>query len=473
MHNPKREMVLALAVALAVRALPLAFGYEYYGDSPVRIEAAERWAAHPHLWRGFSEAFQYGPLHLSLIGWLIELLGNRVVAARALSLVCGLLGVWLLGLLTLRHRDAASARWAMFGLALSPLHIQASTTGASEAVFLAMFLGALVLLESEQVALAALLIGAAGLVRYDGWLYVPLFTGYLWWRQRDHLRAAGFAVLAAAPALGWMAVNKRYTGDALAPVHYITRDHLALARMMFDYFGSTRWRLYGLTYWPFAVCGILTPALGIAAMTGAFRTLWRRTSGWELSAIAWLPVAYFTFRTSVLGDFRPLARFALITATLSLIFARDVISPRLRAPVIALMILWPLGLAAVSWNQNGGTAEWARPLSPISSVPPGVAQAATWLREHAKPDDIVLVDAVWDYLDIPLVFAAGLPDQQWIRASWTDDFDQRLARRDPTLAVLLYQGKLGDWTKDRFDFRGKTFCMQQRYVFATIYTRCE
>src|SRR5471032_2619834 len=159
MHNPKREVFLALLVALAVRALPLAFGYEYYGDSPVRIEAAERWAAHPHLWRGFSEAFQYGPLHLSLIGWLIELLGNRVVAARALSLVCGLLGVWLLGLLTLRHRDAASARWAMFGLALSPLHIQASTTGASEAVFLAMFLGTLALLESEHVALAAVLLG--------------------------------------------------------------------------------------------------------------------------------------------------------------------------------------------------------------------------------------------------------------------------------------------------------------------------
>jgi len=471
MYNQKREVALALAVALAMRALPLVVGYEYYGDSPVRIEAAERWAAHPHLWRGFSESFQYGPLHLSLIGWLIQLLGNRVVAARALSLLCGLLGVWLLGLLTLRHRDAASARWAMYGLALSPLHIQASTTGASEAVFLAMFLGALVLLESEQVALAAVLLGAAGLVRYDGWLYVPLFTALLWWRQRDHLRAAGFAVLAAAPALGWMAVNQRYAGDALAPVHYIAADHRALAKMMFDYFGSARWRLYGLTYWPFAVCGIVTPLLGIAAMSGAFKALWRRTNGWELAAIAWLPVAYFMFRTSVLGDFRPLARFAMIAATLSLIFARDMISQRLRAPVIALMILWPVGLAAVSWNRDGGAAEWARPLSPISSLPPGIAQAADYLR-CVQPGDVVLVDTVWDYLDIPLVFAAGLADQQWIRAAWTDDFEQRLARRDPTLAVLLYQGKLGDWTKDRFDFRGKSFCLEKRFVYATIYARC-
>jgi len=38
--------------------------------------------------------------------------------------------------------------------------------------------------------------------------------------------------------------------------------------------------------------------------------------------------------------------------------------------------------------------------------------------------------------------------------------------------VLLYQGKLGDWTKDRFDFRGKSFCLEKRFVYATIYARC-
>jgi hypothetical protein len=472
MHNPKREVIPALLVALAARALPLAFGYEYYGDSPVRIEAAQLWAAHPHLWHGFAEAFQYGPLHLSLIGWCIELVGNRVVAARALSLVCGLAGVWLLGLLTLRHRDAGSARWAMFGLALSPLHIQASTTGASEAVFLALFLGTLVLLERDQVTLAALLLGAAGLVRYDGWLYVPLCALMLWWKQRDHLRAAGFAVLAGAPALGWMVINQRYTGDALAPLHYINADHRALAKMMFDYFGGARWRLYGLAYWPFAICGVVTPLLGLAAIWGAFRALKRRSAGWELALLAWLPVAYFIFRTSVVGDFRPMARFAMVASTLSLIFARDVIKPWLRAPVIAVMVAWPLVLFGMSWNRDGSAAEWARPLSPISSLPPGIAEAAVSLRETAKPSDVVLLDAVWDYLDIPLAFAAGLPDQQWIRASWTDDFEQRWQRLDPTLAVLLYQGKLGDWTKDRFDFRNKSFCLKHRFTYATIYTRC-
>src|SRR6185312_82951 len=99
----------------------------------------------------------------------------------------------------------------------------------------------------------------------------------------------------------------------------------------------------------------------------------------------------------------------------------------------------PLALFAASWNREGGLAEWARPLSPVSSLPPGIAQASQWLKHNAG-DDVVLLDGVWDYLDIPLAFAAGLPDHQWIRASWTDDFDLRLARfKPPGLAVLLYQ----------------------------------
>jgi hypothetical protein len=472
MHNPKRDVFLALLLAVAARALPLALGFEHYGDSPVRIELAERWAAHPHMWRGFTEAYQYGPLHLTLLGWLVEALGDRVAAARALSLVSGLLGVWLIGRLTLRHRDAASARWAMFGLALSPLHIQSSTTGASEALFLALFLGSLVLLEEEQVALSAVLIGAAGLVRYDGWLYAALFTTLLFYRSRDRLRSTGFAVLALAPALGWMAVNARYAGDALAPIHHIDADHRALAKMMFEAFGGLRWRAYGLVYWPMAVCGVLSPVLGAAAVWGAFRAVRRRSSGWELAVVAWLPLAYFTFRTSVLGDFRPLARFAMVGSALSLIFARDVLGPKLRAPAAAVMVAWPLFLGFASWHRGDGLAEWARPLSPISTLPPGIAEAAQYLREHAKPADVVLLDGVWDYLDIPLAFAAGLPEQQWIRAAWTDDFEQRWRRLDPTMAVLIYQGTLGDFTQDRFTYRGKSFCLTQRFTYASVYHRC-
>ncbi|HZX93796.1 MAG TPA: glycosyltransferase family 39 protein [Myxococcales bacterium] len=470
-----RSPLVPLAVALAARIVPAIAGYEHYGDAPVRIEIAERWAAHPHLWHGFLETYQYGPLHLTLIGALVRLLGDRVVAARALSLGCGLAGVWLLGAIARRERGEEAAFWAALALALSPLHIQASATGASEAVFLALFLAALWLTLEERAFAAALVLGAAGLVRYDGWMYVPLFAGLLALRTRDGFRAAGFAAIALAPAFFWMWVNARYAGDALLPIRHIDRDHLALARMALSWFGQARYRLYGLVYWPLAVCLVATPALGLASLWGSARCLWRRAAGWELVTIAWLPALYFTFRTAVLADFRPMARFAMVASALSLVFASDALA-RLRRPArafaLALGVATPLALAAVSWNRTGSLAEWARPLSPIGSLPPGIAEAAAWLKHDTTPGDTVLLDGVWDYLDIPLAFAAGLPDAQWIRAAWVEDFEQRLLRRTPTRAVLIYQGKLGDFRKDRFDFRGLSFCLAERFTYASVYRRC-
>lgn len=475
----KRGSLVPLAIALVARIVPAVWGYEHYGDAPVRIELAERWAAHPHLWHGFLEAYQFGPLHLTLIGALIRLLGDRVLAARALSLVCGLVGVWLLGRIASRERGERAAFWAALGLALSPLHIQASSTGASEAVFLALLLASLWLALEEQALFAAVLLGAAGLVRYDGWMYVPLLGAVLFLRSRDLPRALGFCALATAPAVFWMAVNAHFTGDSLAPIHHIDRDHLALAKMALGWFGQARYRLYGLVYWPLAVCLLATPVLGLLALWGSGRCLLRRSPGWDLVALAWLPAAYFTFRTAVLADFRPMARFAMVASAVSLIFAwdaLDLLTRRARAFAAAaaavIALCTPLFLAAVSWNRTGGLAEWARPLSPIGSLPPGIAEAAAWLKENATPRDTVLLDGVWDYLDIPLAFAAGLPDEQWIRAAWTGDFEDRLRRRKPTLAALIYQGKLGDFTRTRFDFRGLSFCAARKYTYATVYRRC-
>src|SRR5712671_5832653 len=347
LHSPerlKRDLLVPLAVAALARAAPFAYGYEHYGDAPVRIELAERWAADPHIWHGYLETYQYGPLHLTLIGALLRLLGERVVAARLLSLACGLAGVWLLYGIAERERGPEAGFWAALGLALSPLHIQASTTGASEAPFLSLLLGAVLLAVRGQVVAPALLLGAAGLVRYDGWLYVPLLAGLLWYR-RDFLRAAACSALAVAPALLWLWVNASWTGDPLAPIHHIDRDHAALARMALDASGPFWARLNALLYWPLALCIVATPALGVLALWGSARTLRLRQPGWDLVALAWIPAAYLTFRGAVLADFHPMARFTLVSASLSLVFASDalaLLARPARAIAAAVAVATPL-----------------------------------------------------------------------------------------------------------------------------------
>jgi 4-amino-4-deoxy-L-arabinose transferase-like glycosyltransferase len=471
----KNALLVPLAVAAFARVAPFAFGYEHYGDAPVRIELAERWAAKPHLWHGYLETFQYGPLHLTSIGVLVRLLGDRILAARLLSLTCGLACVWLLYRIAERERGPEAGFWAATGLALSPLHIQASATGASESVFLALFFGALLLALRDQVPGSALLLGAAGLVRYDGWMYVPLFGALLFWRRRDVLRAVGFCAIASAPALFWMWVNAHWTGHPLAPIHHIDRDHADLARTALDASGAFWTRLGALVYWPLAVCIVATPALGLAGLWGSVRTMRRRERGWELVALAWIPAAYFTFRSAVMADFHPMARFTMVASSVSLVFAHDALAPLarpVRAIAAAAAVATPLVLAALCWNRTGAIAEWARPMAPIGSLPPGIAEAARWLRTNAAVDDLVLVDDSTYYLDIPLVFASGLPEPKLLRARWREDFERRLAERAPTLAVLVEHGRVADFRQERFEFRGLPFCAAERYTYATVYRGC-
>jgi len=489
-------LALVLAVGAAARLLPLSLSAEHYGDAPVRIELAERWALSPHFWHGSLEAYQFGPLHLSLLGWALKLWPDRDLSPKVLTLFFGLAGLWLLYRLARRSVGPAAALCAGLGLALSPLHIQASTSAASEAIFLALLLGSLELIFARgPLWAAALCIGAAGLVRYDGWLYFGLLLLLLLLEVRRGRRSLGglvlFALVGALPIVGWLFLNQTWAHDALAPLHYIDRDHLALATMGVRWFGPVWYRLYCLFYWPAALLVLCTPLLGLFALGGAFRVLWARLPGWELAAIGWLPAAYLTARGAILADFRPMARFALVSAALSLPFAWGLFesirarlgpasSRALFAAAALLLFATPLALYAASNSSDPTLAEWARPLSPVSSVPSGIAQAARYLKDHAGPGDVVLLDGVWDYLDIPLAFAAGLPDHQWIRLSWSDDFEARLSRSTPTYAVLLYQGNLrsapgaigATEDQDRFSFRGNNFCKVERYIYATVYRRC-
>jgi hypothetical protein len=300
-------------------------------------------------------------------------------------------------------------------------------------------------------------------------------------------RVALFCALAVLPVPLWLSQNARFCGDLLAPLHYIDRDHRALADVALGWFGQLRWRAYCLVYWPAAVLLLVSPVLGLLSLAGAARALWRRSAGWELAAIAWIPAAYFTFRGAVLADFRPLSRFVLVAATLSLPFAWSALAAlpsRLRIGAAALagafLVGTPAALALASYGRNGSVAEWARPLSPVSTVPPGIAQASRWLRTNGRPDDVLLLDSAWHYLDIPLAFASGLPEQRIARLRWPD-FADRLARTPPTLAVLLYQGKLrwepgaenASADSDAFAVRNLRFCIAERFVYASLYRRCD
>src|SRR5688572_23895868 len=78
--EPDSRLLLALVIlgALVPRVAVFAVNENLYGDAVVRTELAEKWSKDPHWISSFGDgAFQFGPLHLYVVGTLLKVWPNR------------------------------------------------------------------------------------------------------------------------------------------------------------------------------------------------------------------------------------------------------------------------------------------------------------------------------------------------------------------------------------------------------------
>ncbi|MHB1847043.1 MAG: glycosyltransferase family 39 protein [Deltaproteobacteria bacterium] len=485
----------ALALATLVRALVFPFAWNLYGDAPARVETVLRWLQAPFFLRSFEGARQFGPLNVYLLGALERLFPNPFVAPRLLSFALGSLTAWPLYRLAearFGRRAAALSTWAF---AVYGLHVQASTTAASEGVFLFFLAWGLVFLDrglarSPRWLLgAALAMAAACATRYDGWLYAPLSWLLCW----PALRAGRLSWRAAvAYALGTIAVplfllwgNWVDMGDPLYLPHYIDADHLRNAALASAHMGRAIWTGYCLTFWPSNLAVELTPAVaGAILLAGREAVATRRARG--LLWLALVPAALFTFRGAFLLEFHPLARFTIPTAVLLLPYAGRGFellfsgrSPSARAALaagsIALALAFPAYLA---WRTIGRGDAWAdalRPISPVSTLPPDLEAAARALAALG-PGRLVLVDSDAAYEDIPVRFYARRPPGELL--SWREKRDRaRLSQGAvPDLVVLMPHSDLvaagQAWAGgDSLIAFGQSYRLRERDGAVTLYER--
>ncbi|HLK93963.1 MAG TPA: hypothetical protein VKZ18_28985, partial [Polyangia bacterium] len=125
-------VVFALAVVLRVGLFP--FQDNKHGDAPMRALIAERMVLDPGSAARPRTYCQFGPLHTTLMRPFIALDPDAPRSSRYLSLLCGLGAFFPFFAFTRRLVGEARAELAAFALAVSPLHLQASTTASSEAL---------------------------------------------------------------------------------------------------------------------------------------------------------------------------------------------------------------------------------------------------------------------------------------------------------------------------------------------------
>jgi hypothetical protein len=259
---------------------------ESFGDVGNALAApAVRWDANwyvdisQHGYRHENIEPAFFPLYPLLMRGVGEVTGSVVVAGVAISLVAWLVALVLLHRLTELEVDGASARRAVVLLAFFPTALFFSAV-YTEALFLALELGAFVAARRGRWAWAGVLGGLGAATRNTGWLLAPVLLAlYLYgpradrspdaepragWRPRYRLRPdVLWLALIPVGLAGYLIYMQVHFGDALAPWHAQAHFHRS-----FDGPLSAFWQ-GGVKAWH-GLTGILT---GDAAFGPAVRKI--------------------------------------------------------------------------------------------------------------------------------------------------------------------------------------------------------
>ncbi len=462
----RRQWMIVLAITALPRLVLLFLNENYFGDAVVRSEFGGRWAAHPRFIGSFAQGvWQFGPLHIYLIGIATKLWGAREHVGRVVSFIVGVATVVPLSLLTRRLFGERAALWAAFGFACWGMQLQFSTTAGSEA--LGIFLVVCVVnafsravLEGHRGSLfaAAFWLNLACATRYDAWLWIPMLCGVLALR-RQWRWAFVFGALCCAFPLGWMYGNAGDLGNPLYPFKFIDDFHRNWFPDGDAYWGVASYRLQNLVFWPAVAVVTLTPLFAAASFVGLVRSWKARPELRWLVVLIVLPTVIFTLRSTLLASFVPLARFTVKEVVLLLPFAGWLLAEWkwARIPAAATAIVIPLVLAVFCFHREGKWEDTLRPISPTSTQPRAVMEVARQVQQWKEP---LLLDSDprW-YHDVTIGFFSGLPEGQLARFRW-EDFSGHVESVAPKVLVRIDGGgveKVVQFTEETAQFRAWTF----------------
>lgn len=476
-----RRSWLSVVVVAIPRLAVFPFNQNLYGDAIARTWLAHLWLDAPHVIGSFDQGgLQFGPLHLYLLAlaeWLwpsSSPLPALLHAGRLVSLAAGVATVLPLEAMTRRLFGDRAGRWAVFGFAFWGVHIQCSTTSASEALNLLLVVWALERLTAWQLATehrspllaAALLLNLACATRYDSWLLVPLVAGLVGLRARSLWVALWLGGLSSAFAAGWLFGNWVDRAEALFPLAFVDAFHRRWYPAEEALWGRWTYRLVCLVFWPGAALVTLTPLVAGGGLWGLW-CAWRDGRARWLVGIVVTGTLAYTFRSAVLGAFVPLVRFTLKELVLLLPFvwlgATDVTRrwPRLERPLVwtgaVSAAAFVVALGGFTVASDGQLADGLRPVSPTSTLPRRLsAVAAQVARRNDGRGSVALDVDPSGYEDLTIAYFSSFPFERVARrrSPW---FERRLAEAAPVVLVRWEGGQLEAEGRLRLDGRSAWF----------------
>jgi hypothetical protein len=116
---------------------------------------------------------------------------------------------------------------------------------------------------------------------------------------------------------------------------------------------------------------------------------------------------------------------------------------------IALAIVMPLALGIFTWRNDGRASTILKPLSPTSTNPRSIIEAAHFLRTSVVDQGRTLaLDEDTTYQDLQLAFFARGDGNRTLRMRWPN-FRERMLGEPPDVVVVFERGRLRNepWVK--------------------------
>jgi len=440
------------------------FAENKHGDAPMRALIAERLVLDPASAALPRTYCQFGPLHTTLMRPFIALDSYAPRSSRYLSLLCGLAVFFPFLAFARRLIGEARAPLAAFLLAVSPLHLQASTTASSEALYLLLWVGALerllAALESRRLrtfAVAGLLASLAAVTRYDAWLALPMVAAAAWWfaRQPDPASVTRgllvFALAASIFPVAWLAWGAASGGDPLFFAHYISSDHAGLGATAAARYGAWLGRARQLGVWSLAFVAAMTPPGAVLAAVALKRGARALSPAMRLAVVAALgPPAIYLAEGLIAQSFEPLARFALIPGALLLPLAVSAVplerARAFRAGALASAAAFSLVVWQVATVGRERIWAGAESMGMLTRLDGEDRALAAHLRAVRRPGARVMIEP-FSFAEIGIAHAAGIP--------WTESVtlivtrEPRATARDSLLSTgaeyLVGYDRPGGW----------------------------
>lgn len=467
LESEKLQLSLLVFCAAAIRVLFLLRFDNMPGDATGTVERALCILENPGLMRNFDG--NSSTLYKYMIASFMGLWRDPVLAPRVFSTAFGILFVipYYKTLQILFGKAVAffSGLVAVF----YPLHVIQSSVAASEAVYYFFLFAALhhffIFLENPEKKhsfwIAAGLFNIASLLRFESWIFIPVFFFLL--LPRGAQRALFFTGLAAILPCLYLVLNGIVHHDFFYTFNAAGRTaqaEIADRRIPYD---PALWSWVGVL-WHSSGPGIVSG--GGAGIVLAFLKRQKRALA-VFFLVAFLSMTANTYMARMWHH----PRYSIILALFLIPYGWFLVQRFLvlfkmdRKVFYALFFLLP----AVNF--------WQMPFGAIASMfcftPPAIKEVAQWLKENAGPDDRLVIDA--DHSNAypaNILLRSGISPSRCLllwrptyhseRFPSKQKFEHYLLGQRPRYLVLYSEGqikKMLDWdlTRRRYSLGTVTF----------------